>query len=216
MYPASASIISIGGKTIGDMHGDGTLLKLGKDVDHGVLGGGPLNFRSWAIYPTKDNQWYQILSSLSPEKYLQSFNIDPKTPAKSVEDAYELIKAEVSKYTARELEQKSMELGVCGQTCYAPKAWNETTMGKTLARHPLVSYKMAETTEGLPPIPFPSVPGDKRPLAGVKVIELARVIAAPALGAVLTSLGAEVVKINSPVLPDMQVGNLWTLLRRDN
>lgn len=121
-----------------DLHGDRTLLSLVTDVEHGVLGGDPLEFRSWAIYPTRDKQWYQILSSLDPVGYLKAFNIDPKAPVKTVEETYDLIKAEIPSHTARELESKSMELGVCGQTRYSPKFWNENMMGKTLALYPLV------------------------------------------------------------------------------
>lgn len=48
-------------------------------------------------------------------------------------------------------------------------------MGKTLARHPLINYRRVKTTEDLPPVPFLKVPDDKRPLAGIRVVELARI-----------------------------------------
>jgi crotonobetainyl-CoA:carnitine CoA-transferase CaiB-like acyl-CoA transferase len=43
---------------------------------------------------------------------------------------------------------------------------------------------------------------DKRPLAGIKVVELARIIAATATGATLASMGAEVIRVNSSKLKD--------------
>lgn len=207
MYPATAFLVAFDGKTLPAMAADGSLFKVGTDL--GTINKyeeGPMKFRGWSIYPTKDkNVYYQVMTNMEPEPWFATFNIDPNTPVKSLDEAYEVIKKEMVKYSARELEHISIEHGFCGSICYSPKAWNETLMAKTLARHPLLNYRKVKTTEDLPPIPFPNTPNDKRPLAGIKVVELARVIAAPALGAILTSLGAEVVKVESPDKPDPHV-----------
>ena len=39
---------------------------------------------------------------------------------------------------------------------------------------------------------------DRTPLAGLKVVELARIVAGPWAGQILTDLGAEVIKVESP------------------
>jgi hypothetical protein len=118
--------------------------------------------------------------TFSLEEYLKAFGLDLHAPVKSKDEAYELIKAEMIKYSARELEQKNMELGACGQTCFSPAAWRETLMGKLLDRHPLINYTRVPFGDNIPPVPFPKVESDPRPLAGIKVVELARVIAGPA------------------------------------
>lgn len=80
-------------------------------------------------------------------------------------------------------------------------------MGKSLAKHPLINYKKLESAPLTPPTLFASLQ-DKRPLAGVKVVELARIIALPATGAMLASFGAEVVRVQSKHLPDFSVGTM--------
>ena len=124
MYPASASLVSIHGKTMAAMHEDGSLFKMGHDLDGGCLTDTDMKFRAWSIYPTKDPKvWYQIMSNLKPYDFLPAYGLDPDAPVKSKDEAYEMIKAEITKYSARELEQKNMEHGFCGQTVFSPQAW---------------------------------------------------------------------------------------------
>jgi hypothetical protein len=205
LYPATPSLTTLDGKNVGELIASGEASKVMTDLDHDALDLNPMYYRSWSIYPTKDPEvWYQIMGSLHPPELLRAFDLDPEAPAKTNDEAYQLIKAELEKYSARELEMKCMEKGLCGQTCYTPQAWRETLMGKLLGKHPLINYKVQKQAVMTPPAPF-SVTKDKRPLAGIKIIELARVIAAPAAGAALTSFGADVVRIQSPNLPDPNV-----------
>lgn len=74
-------------------------------------------------------------------------------------------------------------------------------MGKSLAKHPLISYKRLAQAPHTPPVHFEQT-GNRRPLAGIKAVELARSIALPATGAVLTSFGAQVIRVQSKHLPD--------------
>ncbi|KAK5989633.1 Acetyl-coenzyme A transferase nodX-like protein [Cladobotryum mycophilum] len=205
LYPATPAMVSIGGRTMVELKANGTIFRAGKDLDKGVLSKNDMHFRSWAIYPTKDPKvWYQIMSSLNTPTFLKAYDLDPNTPTNSRKEAYDIIKAEVVKYSAAELDQKNMEHGFCGQTCYTPEQWRQTSMGKRLAAHPMVNYRRVLGTPDLPPVPFPKLE-DQRPLAGVKVVELARVIAGPALGVYLAALGADVIKVQSPDLPDIQI-----------
>jgi hypothetical protein len=73
--------------------------------------------------------------------------------------------------------------------------WSALSHAKALAELPLVSIeKIGEAA----PKPWPA--GD-RPLAGVRVLDLSRVIAGPVAGRTLAAHGADVLLISSPDLP---------------
>lgn len=146
----------------------------------------------------------RLMGNLDPEGFLKAYGIDPDTPTKSRNDAYDILKAEISRYSSGDLELKNMEHGFTGQTVYTPKHWRETMIGKAVARHPVVDYKQVSGTSTLPPIPFPQT-SDHRPLAGVKIVELGRVIALSAAGALLAALGADIIAIQSPNLTNFGV-----------
>ena len=76
-------------------------------------------------------------------------------------------------------------------------------MGKAIAKHPMINYKQVRGTADLPKVALPTNISDKRPLAGIKVVEFSRVIAGPAIGTYLAALGADVIRIKSPELPDL-------------
>lgn len=208
LYLASPVTFSVDGRDAVQLIESGQLDKLAPDTMNGAVEG-PLKYRAMAIYPTKNpGEWYQWHGSNDPNPGLRLLGIDPDARLPSNDAAYELIKSRVSQYSAKELDMMMTEHGLCGCTCYTPEAWRQTSMAKVLARHPLINYKRKLETPDLPPVPFP-VTSDKRPLAGIKVVELARIIAAPALGQALAALGAEVIRVQKKSLADLTVSTLF-------
>ena len=60
LYPATAALTEVDGKSSAVVAKDGTLTKASVDLDKGVLSKKDLYFRTWAIYPTSDKHvWYQ-------------------------------------------------------------------------------------------------------------------------------------------------------------
>ncbi|KAL4999776.1 CoA-transferase family III domain-containing protein [Aspergillus recurvatus] len=200
LYPATPGLVTVDGQTGPAVMALPTVPQWDKDRQSGS----PLIYRSTAIYPTADEgMWFQLHGSLDSWTMLQTIGIarDAEATVQSNDDAYKLIGERVRTYRARELEHLMLEHGLSGSIVLSPESWRSTQMGKSLARHPLVNYTKHGGGPSLPPIP-PLKLADKRPLAGIKVVELARIIAATAAGAALASMGAEVIRVNSSKLKD--------------
>lgn len=167
----------------------------------------PLKYRATALYPTKDpERWYSFHGSLNAEPVLRSIGIDPKANITTNEQAATLIAQHTQKYSPEELEMNNLLNGFCGSICFTPSQWRASSMGASLAAHPLVNIKQQTHAAPTPPIAFPTLdPSDPRPLAGIKVVELTRVIAGPEIGTILASFGADVIRLNAPHLPDLNI-----------
>ncbi|KAJ5871103.1 uncharacterized protein N7529_003456 [Penicillium soppii] len=186
------------------------LMKMGKgssifdrDFEKGVFEN-PLRLRTTAIYPTKTpGVWYQLHGSLHADPVLHAIGIDPATKCESAADAYSLIREQTQKFTADELEMIMIKNGFCGSICHTPDGWSKTLMGKRLQAHPFINYSHQSHAAPTLPTPLPVLPEDRRPLAGIKVIELVRIIAGPVIGTTLAALGADVIRVNCSKLPDI-------------
>ncbi|KAJ0328455.1 hypothetical protein COL922a_013198 [Colletotrichum nupharicola] len=170
----------------------------------------PLKYRATGLYPTSDPEvWYSLHGSMNAEPVLRSIGVDPSTPAKTPEEAARLIAQHTSKLSPEKMEMTNLLNGFCGSICFTPKQWRESEMGCSLSRHPLVNVQKQEQAIPTPPVAFPPLdPNDKRPLAGVKVVEMTRVIAGPQIGTILAAYGADVIRVNPPHLPDINIMQL--------
>jgi crotonobetainyl-CoA:carnitine CoA-transferase CaiB-like acyl-CoA transferase len=200
LYPATPALVTVDGE-IGP-----AVIKLPTvpQWDSDRQSGSPLVFRATAIYETADEgKWFQLHGSLDPWKVLGIIGIGRDYDAKirSNDEAYALIQERVRNYRALEIEQLMLEKGLSGSIVHSPEAWRNTEMGKSLARHPLINYSRQTQCPETAPVPLPKS-DDKRPLAGVKVVELVRIIAGSAAGAALAAMGAEVIRVNSSKLKD--------------
>jgi hypothetical protein len=200
LYPATPALVTVDGVSGPDVIKLPTVPQWDRDRQSGSS----LVFRATAIYETADpGVWYQFHGSLDPWKALAEIGIhrDLDASVGTDDEAYKLIGDHVRGYRARELEQLMVERGLSGSIVHSPEAWRKTEMGKNLGRHPLINYTRQTHCPALPPTPFPQA-RDPRPLAGVKVVELVRIIAGSAAGAALASMGAEVIRVNSSNLKD--------------
>ncbi|KAI9835610.1 MAG: hypothetical protein M1819_002061 [Sarea resinae] len=162
--------------------------------------------RATALYQTKDpGVWYQLHGSLDAEKALSSMGIDTNVTFDTLQGYYDYVQEQVLKWGPDELEMHNVRNGLCGSICYTPEGWRKTEMGKQLRKHPLVNYTHETYAIPTPKVPWPKVPSDSRPLAGVKVLEMVRIIAGPCIGTILAAFGADVIRVNSSDLADLNV-----------
>ncbi|KAI5921813.1 CoA-transferase family III domain-containing protein [Camillea tinctor] len=167
----------------------------------------PLKYRATGIYPTATpDVWYSVHGSMNAIETLETIGIDPNEPITSIDEAAEHIAEHTRKLTPEYMEMTNLLKGLCGSICFTPEQWNQSQMGKSLASHPFVNVKEQKHAIPTPPIAFPPFnPDDKRPLAGIKVVEITRVIAGPQIGMTLASYGADIIRIGAPHLTDLNL-----------
>ncbi|KAK7734033.1 hypothetical protein SLS53_008028 [Cytospora paraplurivora] len=202
----SVATAFLGGEDLVSILKQGKLNQFVPDCEQGWTDT-PLKFRATAIYPTANPEvWYSLHGSLNAEPVLRSIGIDPSADIRTPEEAAAHIAKHTSLFSPEQLELNNVFNGFCGSICFTPKQWRETAMGRSLAAHPLVDVKKQDFGIPTPPIAFPPLdPSDKRPLAGVKIVEMTRIIAGPQIGTILASYGADVIRVNAPHLPDLNL-----------
>lgn len=78
--------------------------------------------------------------------------------------------------------------------------WDRHPQGLAVAALPTVSI---ERIGGAPPIALPAAGPPARPLHGLRVLDLTRILAGPVAGRTLAACGADVLLLNAPSLPNI-------------
>jgi crotonobetainyl-CoA:carnitine CoA-transferase CaiB-like acyl-CoA transferase len=96
-------------------------------------------------------------------------------------------------------ETAAAEAGLVATMTRSPEEWSAHGQGQALARLPLFDITRIGDA---PPRPWPA--DATRPLSGMRVLDLTRVIAGPVCGRTLAAHGADVLLVSSPKLPSFQ------------
>lgn len=119
----------------------------------------------------------------------------------------EAMSRSVDKWSAAELEIAIIEAGGCAAEMKSRDQWADHQQGQALAAEPLVDFAVADQA-----VRSSWEPTQDRPLAGLKVLDLTRVLAGPVASRFLAGYGADVLRIDPPdwdepgVIPEVTLG----------
>jgi crotonobetainyl-CoA:carnitine CoA-transferase CaiB-like acyl-CoA transferase len=103
-------------------------------------------------------------------------------------------------WRAVDFETAAAERGLVASAVRSFAEWDATPHGRALASQPLFTI---ERIGEAPPLALPALAPDARPLDGVRVLDLTRILAGPVGGRALAAHGADVMLVNSPHLPNI-------------
>src|SRR5262245_41516519 len=132
----------------------------------------------------KDGRWY-----------LPHFNLphlhDRVIGVLGCESNADAVAKAIAKWDSRDLEEAVAVARACGSIVRSNAEWLEHPHGKMLSSKPLVEVtKIGDSA----PIPFRK---DGRPLAGIKVLDLTRILAGPIAARTLAENGADVLMVTA-------------------
>lgn len=148
------------------------------------------------LYRTRDG-WVRIHANFAHHRAgaLRLLGLDPATAERR--DA----EAALRGWEAQAFEDAAAQAGLVTTRLRSFAEWDATAAGRAVAAQPLFTFTRIGDA---PPLPLPPLRDDQRPLEGVRVLDLTRILAGPVGGRALAAYGADVMLVNAPHLPNIE------------
>ncbi|KAK6954258.1 hypothetical protein Daesc_004225 [Daldinia eschscholtzii] len=160
------------------------------------------------IYKTKDGRFYHIHGSMNPDPTLTALGLPLDGEENDTYDSVvERIQNAVYRHDSAELDELMNErFRQAGTIAWSSDEYFASEHGQASGKVGL--YETTKDPNSSQPAAWwpdsKSYPSSaKRPLAGLKVVDLARVIAGPAITRSLAEMGASVMRVTSPNVTDL-------------
>jgi crotonobetainyl-CoA:carnitine CoA-transferase CaiB-like acyl-CoA transferase len=142
-------------------------------------------------YQAGDGRWIQLHTNFPHHR-------DGVLRVLQCADNRDAVAAAIAGWRASELDARLAQEGMCAALIRSPEEWQAHPQAVAVAALPL--FEIERVADSAPELPRAD---PRRPLSGVRVLDLSRVIAAPVAGRTLAQHGAEVLAIGAAHLPNI-------------
>ena len=142
--------------------------------------------------------WVRIHANFAHhrEGALRLLKLDPATATRAEAEAAML------GWRARDFEDAAAAQKLVATALRRFDEWDATPQARAIAAQPL--FTIERIGGDAPPLALPPLHNDERPLTGLRVLDLTRILAGPVGGRALAAYGADVMLVNSPHLPNIE------------
>lgn len=157
------------------------------------------------IYRCKDGRYFHLHGSMNPEPSQDSLGLPHEMDAASFEEAWKPYEEKMAEIPSEEMQRLASDVHKqAGTICWTTEEFKNSEHGKANTHVGL--YEISPQKNDKQPAcwwPETQETSPRRPLAGLKVLDLTRIIAAPAVTRGLAELGASVMRVTCADVTDM-------------